>query len=72
MQVAVQSYNNKNNCKKTKLTPNKKNLNVRFNIAPYLTPCGESSEHGECLTWVRLTDGQTILCTYTAFSLDFA
>ena len=31
---------------------------MRFYIALYLTPCGASSERGECLTWVRLTDRQ--------------
>jgi len=45
---------------------------VRFYIAPYLTPCGASSERGECLTWVRLTDRQPRRRTRTAFSLGFA
>jgi len=42
-------------------------------IAPYLTlTIRASSESGECLTWVRLTDMQPVRRTRTAFSLGFA
>jgi len=37
-------------------------------IAPYLTlTIRASSERGECLTWVRLTDGLPLRRTCTAF-----
>jgi len=42
-------------------------------IAIYFTlTIRASSERGECLTWVRLTDAQPLRHTHTDFSLGFA